>query len=132
MMWNGDGKKFIDVNSFINTIKNIKEMISCFRDKNRKTKKRYKFYKTLSTMLESVDTIFNIGAISTSITLTITGIGLIVLPMTAGIACALSTSRKVLHKIIKNKYNKYEKQYQKGHQIIKVLINYIKKVCKII
>ena len=95
-------KKINDVNSFNNHINNIKEMIIYFKDKNNKSKKRYKKYKTLNTVLESVDSIVIIGATSTSITLSITGIGLIILPISAGIACTLSLRNKVLHKIIIN------------------------------
>ena len=87
-------KKINDVNSFNNHINNIKEMITYFKDKNRKSKKRYKNYKTLTTVLESVDSIVIIGATSTSITLSVTGIGLIVLPISAGIACGISSGNK--------------------------------------
>ena len=40
-------KKINDVNSFINHISNIKEMITYFKDKNNKSKKKYKNYETL-------------------------------------------------------------------------------------
>ena len=112
-------KKINDVNSFINHINNIKEMITYFKDKNHKSKKKYKNYKTLNTVLESVDSIVIIAATSTSITLSITGIRLIVLPISAGIACAISLGNKVLHKLIINKYNKYKKQYERDQQTIK-------------
>ena len=112
-------KKINDINSFNNHISNIKEMITYFKDKNKKSKKKYKNYKTLNTILESVDSIVIIGATSTSITLSVTGIGLIVLPISTGIACALSLGNKVLHKIIINKYNKYKKQYQRDQNTIK-------------
>ena len=112
-------KKLNDVNSFNNHINNIKEMINYLKDKNHKSKKRYKNYKTLNTILESVDSIVIIGATSTSITLSVTGIGLIVLPISAGIACGLSLGNKILHKLIINKYNKYKKQYELGQQTIK-------------
>ena len=36
------GKKLNDVNSFNNHINNIKEMITYFKDKNNKSKKKYK------------------------------------------------------------------------------------------
>ena len=94
-------------------------MIIYFKDKNNKSKKRYKNYKTLNTILESVDSIVIIAATSTSISLSITGIGLIILPISAGIACSLSLGNKVLHKIIMNKYNKYKKQYGRDQQTIK-------------
>ena len=112
-------KKINDVNSFNSHINNIKEMITYFRDKNNKSKKRYKNYKTLITVLESVDSIVIIGATSTSITLSVTGVGLVILPISAGIGCALSLGNKVLHKIIINKYNKYKKQYERDQNTIK-------------
>ena len=112
-------KKINDVNSFNNHINNIKEMITYFKDKNNKSKKKYKNYKTLNTVLESVDSIVIIGATSTSITLSFTGIGLIVLPISAGIACTLSLANKILQKLITNKYSKYKKQYEIDQQTIK-------------
>ena len=112
-------KKIIDVNSFNNHVNNIKEMITYFKDKNHKSKKRYKNYKILNTVLESVDSIVIIGATSTSITLSINGIGLIILPISTGIACTLSLGNKVLHKLIINKYNKYKKQDERDQQTIK-------------
>ena len=81
-------KKINDVNSFNNIINNIKEMITHFKDKNQKSKKK-KNHETLNTNLESVDSIVIIGATSISITLPITGI-----------ACALLLGNKVLHKMI--------------------------------
>ena len=112
-------KKINDVNSFNNHINNIKEMITYFKDKNNKSKKKYKNYKTLNTILESADSIIIIGTTSTSITLSITGVGLIILPISAGIACALSLGNKNLHKIIINKYNKYKKLYERDQNTIK-------------
>ena len=111
-------KKLNDVKSFNNHINNIKEMITYFKDKN-KSKKRSKIYKTLNTVLESVDSIVIIGAASTSITLSVTGIGLIVLPISTGIACGLSLGNNILHKLIINKYNKYKKQYERDQQTTK-------------
>ena len=112
-------KKINDVNSFNNHINNIKEMITYFKDKNNKSKKKYKNYKTLNTILESADSIVIIGVTSTSITLSITGVGLIILPISAGVACALSLGNKILHKLIINKYNKYKKQYERDQNTIK-------------
>ena len=112
-------KEINDVNSFNNHINNIKEMITYFKDKNHKSKKRYKNYKTLNTILESVDSVVIIGATSTSITLSVTGVGLIILPISGGIACALSLGNKILHKIIIHKYNKYKKLYERDQNTIK-------------
>ena len=94
-------------------------MITYFKDKNNKSKKKNKNYKTLNTILESLNRIVIITATSTSITLSITGIGLIILPISAGIAGSLSLGNKVLHNLIINKYNKYKKQYERDQQTIK-------------
>ena len=112
-------KRINNVNSFDNHNNNIEEMITYFKDKNHNTKKRYKNYKTLNTVFESVDSIIIIGATSTSITPSITGIGLVILPIAAGIACTLSLGNKVLHKFIIIKYNKYKKEYERHQQTIK-------------
>ena len=58
-------------------------MISYFIQQNYKSKKRHENYKTLNTRLDSVDTIANIGARSVSLTLSIIGLDLIVLPILA-------------------------------------------------
>ena len=111
-------KTIDDVNSFNSSINN-KKMIKNLKDKKNKSKKRYRNYKAQNTVSESVDSIFSIGATSTSIRLSITGVGLNILPISAGIASALSLRNKVLQKLIINKYKKYKKQYGKDQQTIK-------------
>ena len=111
-------KKISDINCFNNSNNNIKEIVTYFKDKNHKSKKRYKNYNTLNTILESVDSIVIIGATSTSISLSVTNFGLLILPISAGIACTLSLGNKVLHKLFTNKYNKHKKQYEKDQQTI--------------
>ena len=54
-------------------------MIKYFKYRNHKSKKIFTTYRTLNTILESVDTIVIIGAMSTSKTLSVTGVGLIFL-----------------------------------------------------
>ena len=124
-------KKINDVNSFNNLINNNKEMVTYFKDKKNKSKKKHKNYKTLNTVLESVDSIVIIGATSTSITSLVTGVGLIVLTISASIACGLSVGNKILHKLIINKYNNNKKQYERDQQTIKFLINYTENLHKI-
>ena len=112
-------KKINDVNSFNNHISNIKEMITYFKDKNNKSKKRYKNFKTITTILKSIDTFVIIATTSSSITLSLTGIGLIAIPKSTATACGISIGNKVLYEIIINKYNKYKKQYEKDQNTIK-------------
>ena len=68
-------KKINDVNSLNNHINNIKEKITNFKDKNNKSKKRFYDFKTLTTILKSFDTFVIITTTSSSITLSLTGIG---------------------------------------------------------
>ena len=65
--------------SFNKHINNIKEMITYFKDKNNRSKKKYKKYKTITTILKSIDAFVIIATTSSSITLSLTGIGLIVI-----------------------------------------------------
>ena len=102
-------------------------MITFLKDKYNKSKKRYKNYKTLNTILESVDSIVINGATSTSISLAIIGVGLIILPISAGIACTLSLGNKILHKLILNKYNNYKKLYDRDQQTIKSFDKFYRK-----
>ena len=94
-------------------------MITYFKDKNNKSKKKYKKYKTLTTILKSFDTFVIDATTSSSITLSLTGIGLIAIPISTATACGLSMGNKVVYEIIINEYNKYKKQYEKDQQTIK-------------
>ena len=107
-------------------------MIQYFKDKNHKSKKKKTNYKTLNTKLEPADSIVIIAATSTSITLPVTGMSLIVLSVSALISCTLSLCNKMLHKLIRNKYNKNGKQYEnKINKRLNLLIDYIKDLYKI-
>ena len=44
---------------------------------------------------------------------------MVILPISAGIACTLSLGNKLLHKLIINKYNKYKQQSERDQQTIK-------------
>ena len=83
-------------------------------------------------MIKSFDTIVFIALTSSSITLSLTGIGLIVVPISSFIACGLTISNKILYEVALQKYNKYTKQYEEDIKKLHLLINYIKKVCKVI
>ena len=94
-------------------------MITYFKDKNTNSKKRYKKYKTQTTIIKSIDTFVIFAKPSSSITLSLRGIGLIVIPISTATACGLSIGNKIKNEIIINKYNKYKKQYDKDQQTIK-------------
>ena len=94
-------------------------MITCFKDKNRKSKKKYKKYVTITTKLKYFDTIVIIATTSSSITLCLTGIRLIAVPISTAKACVLSIGNIVIYEKIINKYTKYKKQYEKDQQTYK-------------
>ena len=81
-------------------------MITYFKDKSNKSKKKYKNYKKLTTKLKSFDTFVNIAKTSGSFTLSLTGIGLIALPISTATACGLAIGNKVIYEIIINKCKK--------------------------
>ena len=67
----------------------------------------------LTTILKSFVTFLIFATTSTSITLSLTGISLMVIPMSTGLACGLTISNKVINEIVMQKQNKYKKQHQK-------------------
>ena len=94
----------------------MKEMITYFEDKNHKSKKKSKKYKTITKILKSFDTIVIIATTFSSIILSVTGIALKATPISAATACGLSIGNKVIYEIVMQKYNKYKKQYDKNQQ----------------
>ena len=66
-----------------------------------------------------------------SVTLLVTGVGLMVEPISTKIACALSLGNKILQKIKIIKYSKYKEEYEKDRQTKKILKSYKEKVCRI-
>ena len=50
-------------------------MITYFQEKNNKSKKKYKKYETLTTILKSIDTFVIIATTSSSITLSLPELG---------------------------------------------------------
>ena len=61
-------KKMNDVNSFLNSIRNMKEINTYFKQKDHKPKKKYKNDETFNPLLESIVTAVNIGATTISVT----------------------------------------------------------------
>ena len=75
--------------------------------------------KALTTILKSFDTFVTIASTSSSIRLSLTGIGSIAIHISTASACALSNGIKVLYEVIINKYNKYKEQFEIDQQSIK-------------
>ena len=79
-------KKINHVKCFSNSINNIKEMNTYFKDRSHKSQKKYKNYKTQTiSKLDSVGTVVIIGSTTTSVTLSLTAGRLIVVTISAGL-----------------------------------------------
>ena len=108
-------------------------MITYSKDKNNKSKNKYKKYETLTAILQSIDTLVIVATASSSITPNLTGFGLIVIPKSTGITCGLSVSNKVIYEVIINKYKKKQKNHMKKINKQKTLsINYTENLYKIL
>ena len=66
-----------------------------------------------------MDILVIVATITSSITLPLTGVGLIVIPMSTGIACGLAISNKLINETIMGKYKSYKKHNEKDQQTIK-------------
>ena len=73
----------------------------------------------MATIVKSFDTFFNTARTFSSIKLSLTGIGSTVTPISIGIACALTMSRKIIYEIGVQKYINYKKHYSKDQQTVK-------------
>ena len=94
-------------------------MITYFKDKNYKYKKKYEKYTLLTTVLKSFDTTVIFASIFSSITLSLTGFRLIVTRISSGIPCGLTISNKVWCEVVLQKYITYKKQYVKDQKVFK-------------
>ena len=111
-------KRLNDVNSFINSVNNIREKITFLKDQNRKPKKNFKKQKMLAAILKSIDTFVLIATTSRPITLSLAGIGLKAIPISTVTACEVTKSKKVINETVMRKYIENKKQYGKDQQTI--------------
>ena len=100
------------LNSFINSINNIKEMKNFYIHESKKYKKLYSTFKRINLITHSLDTLLIIGVTSTTVTLSVTGVGLIVVPIAAGVGASITISSKLISEVLKIKEKTYYKKYQ--------------------
>ena len=89
-------KKLNDVNSFNSHISNIKEMITKFKEKDNKSKTKFKKYEKKTTIRRSFDTIVIVAKTTRPITMSLTEIGLLAMPISTAAACGLSIGNKLI------------------------------------
>ena len=104
-------KKIKDINSFNNSINNIILMMKYYDQQYQKQKKKYNKYNLINNAIQTLDSITKISTTSSSITFSITGIGVIVVPIVCGVGCSITILSKILSKYIKIKLEQSSKKY---------------------
>ena len=96
------------VNSFNNSIQNISLMMKYYELEENKYKKKYTEYKLINNLINSLDGLIIIGTTSASVKLSITGAGIRIVPITAGVGCATGILFKVSSSYLKKKEQNYK------------------------
>ena len=99
------------VNSFNNSIQNISLMMKYYEMEEKKYKQKYNKYKLINNLINSLDGIIVIGTTSASISLSITGVGIIVVPIAAGVGCTTGILVKICSSYLKKKEQNYKLKY---------------------
>ena len=99
------------VNSFNNSIQNISRMMKYYEMEEKKYKQKYNKYKLINNLINSIDGIIVIGTTSASISLSITGVGFIAVPIAAGVGCTTGILVKICSSYLKKKEQNYKLKY---------------------
>ena len=76
-----------------------------------KYKKKYSKYKLINNIINSTDGLIIIGTTSASVTISITGVGIIAVPITAGVGCATGILVENCYSCLKKKEQNYKLKY---------------------
>ena len=100
-----------EINSFNNSIQNIKDIQNFYNHEAKKYKKKSEIFKITNCLIQSIDGVLLLGVSSTAITLSVTGVGLIVVPIASGIGAGVSIISKILNEYLKRKEHHNNKKY---------------------
>ena len=100
-----------EINSFNNSIQNIKDIQNFYNHEAKKYKNKSKIYKLINCLIQSIDGVLLLGVSSTAITLSVTGVGLIVVLIASGIGAGVSIISKILNEYLKRKEQHNIKKY---------------------
>ena len=100
-----------EINSFKNSIQNIKDIQNFYNHEAKKYKKKSKTYKIINGLIQSSDGVLLLGVSSTAITLNVTGVGLIVVTIASGLGAGASIISKILNEYLKRKEQHNIKKY---------------------
>ena len=117
-----------EINSFNNSIQNIKDIQKFYNHEAKKYKKKSKQYKIINCLIQSIDGVSVLGVSSTCVTLSVTGVGLIVVPIASGIGAGLCIISKILNEYLKRKEQHNKKKYTLAGRTLHDYKNYIQNV----
>ena len=103
--------KLKQINKFHLDLQHIKDIKNFYESEVNKYKKSLKRIKILNKIILSIDAITVVGVTSTSITLSLTGVGLLTIPIASGFAAGLCVSGKILHGYFCSIQTKNEKKH---------------------
>ena len=86
-------------------------MMKYYELEEKKYKKKHIKYKLINNIINSTDGLLIIGTTSASVTLSITGVGIIVVPITAGVGCATDILVKICSSYLEKKEQNYKLKY---------------------
>ena len=100
-----------EINSFNISIQNKKNIKNFSNHEAEKYKRKSKQYKLINCLIQSVDGVSILAVSSTCVTLSITGVGLVVFPVSSGIGAGLCIISKLLGEYLKRKEQHNLKKY---------------------
>ena len=100
-----------EINSFNNSIQNIKDIQNFYNHEAKKYKKKSKQYKLINCLIQSIDGVSVLAVSSTCVTLSVTGVGLVVVPIASGIGAGLCIISKIAGEYLKRKEQQNIKNY---------------------
>ena len=100
-----------DINSFNISIQKIKDIEIFYNHEAKKYKKKSKQYKLKNCLIQSVDGVSVLAVSSTCVTRSITGVGLVVVPVASGIGAGLCIISELLGEYLKRKEQHNLKKY---------------------
>ena len=101
-----------EINSFNNSVQNIKDIQNFYNHEAKKYKKKSKIYKIINGLIQSIDGVSVLAVSSTCVTLSVTGVGLVVVPIASGIGAGLCIISKIAGEYLKRKEQyKIKKKY---------------------
>ena len=110
--------KIKDINSFNNSVQNINLMMKYYEEQNQKYKKKYKKFKNINKFLNTFDTLAVIGITTSSITLSVLGIGLIVIPIITPIGLLSTITTKILTEFLNKQQKIYFERYTLSNEYV--------------